>query len=277
MKAFFLQLSLLAVGIPAFAQSFQAPLPAVPHDLVLIAHRGDHTAAPENSVASIAAAIRAGVDYVEMDLRTTRDGFLVLNHDASVDRVTNGKGNVKDLTLAQLKALRVKPTDSSDTHEYHITEFRDALAACSHRMNIYLDFKDADVPQALAQIREAGMEKNVVVYLNQPAQYQQWRNAAPAMPLMTSLPESITTVKQLDAFFAATSIQVIDNIPPQVLMGALHKKGVAIWVDVQSRTEGPESWNKALASGVQGLQTDHPAALVTYLRSRGMLQPPAGR
>jgi len=273
MKTFFLPLLLLC--IQASAQSFPAPLPAAKNDPVLIAHRGDHTSVPENSVAAIEAAIRCGVDYVELDLRTTRDGFLVLCHNASVDHMTNGKGNVKDLTLAQIRALRVKATDSTDTHEYHIAEFREALAACRHRMNIYLDFKDADVPQTLAQIREADMEKNVVVYLNHPSQYGQWRAAAPTIPLMATLPDAITTVEQLDAFFSSTPIEIIDNIPPAAVQSALRKKGVAVWVDVQSRTEGPQSWNEAMARGVQGLQTDHPEALVAYLRSRNQHAEPA--
>src|SRR5207244_9942203 len=61
---------------------------------VVVAHRGVHTSAPENSLASVREAIALGVDMVELDVRTTRDGRLVLLHDETVDRTTDGSGRV---------------------------------------------------------------------------------------------------------------------------------------------------------------------------------------
>ena len=57
---------------------------------------------PENSVATIQEAIQLGADYVELDLRTTKDGFLILSHNETVDSKSNGVGKVSDLTLAEI-------------------------------------------------------------------------------------------------------------------------------------------------------------------------------
>jgi glycerophosphoryl diester phosphodiesterase len=59
------------------------PMPAPRHPYIVVAHRGDHEHAPENTLAAFANAIKAGVDYVEIDLRTTVDSQLVIMHDAS--------------------------------------------------------------------------------------------------------------------------------------------------------------------------------------------------
>src|SRR4051794_26964468 len=83
----------------AEAQDLLSPLPLVKNGFVVISHRGNHVSVPENTLASLEAAIASGADYAEIDLRTTKDGFLVLSHDASVDRMTDGKGNVKDFRL----------------------------------------------------------------------------------------------------------------------------------------------------------------------------------
>lgn len=236
-------------------------LPASRHPFVVIAHRGDHTHVPENTMAAIEDAILHGVDYVEIDLRTTKDGFLVLSHDASVGRMTGSQGKVSELTLAQIRQLVIPGG-------YHIPEFKDVLRICKGRVNIYLDFKEANVAQTWKQIVEAGMERQIVVYLNKPEQYGQWQQAAPDMPLMTSLPDDVHTPGQAVQFLQQKKIAVLDNVYDTTLLKAVRKLGIAVWLDVESDTEGPVVWEKMLGQGIQGMQTDHPEALMDYLSLR---------
>lgn len=72
---------------------------------LVIAHRGASGSCPENTVPAFLQATKAGCDIIELDLRMTRDGHVVVLHDASVDRTTDGQGMIADLTLAQVKAL----------------------------------------------------------------------------------------------------------------------------------------------------------------------------
>ncbi len=244
-----------------------APLPAVKNAFVVIAHRGNHVDVPENTVASVKEAIKSGADYVEIDLRTTKDGFLVLSHDATVDRMTDGKGNVKDLTLAEIKNLSIVGHARTGDHKaYRIPEFKEVLEACKKRINIYLDFKDADPAETYRQLKEAGMEKQVVVYLNKAEHYRQWRNAAPAMPLMSSLPAEVKTAAQFGFFLGQVKIEVLDNVYDTALQAVAREKGVAVWLDVQGPDETPALWKQALDKDIQGVQTDHPGALITYLK-----------
>jgi glycerophosphoryl diester phosphodiesterase len=76
-----------------------------PRAKVVIGHRGDRTHAPENTLESIRHALALGVDAVEFDLHVSRDGVLVLMHDATLDRTTDGSGPIALRTLAQLKKL----------------------------------------------------------------------------------------------------------------------------------------------------------------------------
>ena len=71
----------------------------------LQAHRGVSTDAPENTMAAFRAAVELGVDQIETDIRVSRDGELVLIHDATVDRTTNGSGRVDSMTLEELRSL----------------------------------------------------------------------------------------------------------------------------------------------------------------------------
>ncbi|OME10751.1 hypothetical protein BSK60_23915 [Paenibacillus odorifer] len=75
---------------------------------MIAAHKGDWRGHPENSLSGIQSAIDMGVEMVEIDVRKTSDGKIVLMHDPDVNRTTNGTGDVMNLTLAQIKALKLR-------------------------------------------------------------------------------------------------------------------------------------------------------------------------
>ena len=75
--------------------------------VIVVAHRGDWRNAPENSLQAIQNCIDMGVDMVEIDVRQTKDGQLVLMHDVTVDRTTTGTGKVSELTWEYLQGLQL--------------------------------------------------------------------------------------------------------------------------------------------------------------------------
>src|SRR5260370_483413 len=83
------------------------PVPKPRHRFTVVCHRGNHVAYPENSMAAYEEAIKVDADYIEIDLRTTKDGQLISMHDATVNRMTDGTGAVKDLTFAEIEKLKV--------------------------------------------------------------------------------------------------------------------------------------------------------------------------
>ena len=260
-----------AVLISALAISFtanaQQVLPDTKHKTIVIAHRGNHVIAPENTLAAAREAITAGADYLEVDLRTTKDGHLVVLHDASVDRTTNGAGKINAMTLDEAKHLQVFNRNKK-THR--IPEFKEMLTLCKNKIHLYLDFKDADVAETWKQIKAAGMEKQVVVYINKESDYEEWTKVAPHVPLMSSLPKDIDNKEKLAGYLHQKHLKVIDNLPNPALSASAEELGVQVWLDVQSPTEGPVTWKEALSKHVHGLQTDQPAALIKYLKDAGL-------
>ena len=243
-------------------QEQTAPIPVSKNGFIVISHRGSHLIKPENTIAAFEDAITAGADYVEMDLRTTKDGYLVLCHDENVNRVSNGKGNVKDLTLEEIAKLDLPGKDGKI---YRMPQFVDVLKICKGRINIYLDFKEADVAASYRQIKAVGMEKQVVVYLNKVEQYLAWRKLVPQMPLMTSLPQSVATRADLTALLDKMQLEGLDNIKDSNMLAATRANGIYVWLDVQGKDENPAKWKEAMSKGIQGVQTDHPAEMVKYL------------
>ena len=112
------------------------------------AHRGAMAYAPENTLAAFEAAIAQGAYRIEFDIRRTRDGELVVIHDATVDRTTDGSGAVADMTLAEVKRLR--------SGDQPIPTFAEAIDCMRDRARLLVEFKEGDLAeQAVRQIEAA--------------------------------------------------------------------------------------------------------------------------
>lgn len=92
------------------------------------AHRGAHDTAPENTLYGIQEAVDLRAPMIEIDLRLSRDGVLVLMHDETVDRTTNGQGRVADLSLEELKRLDAGGWKEAEFAGARVPTFREALA-----------------------------------------------------------------------------------------------------------------------------------------------------
>jgi glycerophosphoryl diester phosphodiesterase len=249
----------------------QARIPKSKNSFIVIAHRGNHVAAQENTLAAFQNAINVGADYVEIDLRTSKDSQLVIMHDGTVNRMTNGIGKVSDLTWAELKQLNVIEKNHPEWPEQSIPLFSEVLKLCKGKINIYLDFKNADVNASYQALKKAGMQHSVIVYINAPHQLVEWKKIAPQIPLMVSLPDSVQSAAQLNSFLEQYKIHLLDGSYKEYtveMVNAAKAKNIPVWPDIQSATEGPEQWEKAINFGFTGLQTDHPEAMVNYLKNK---------
>lgn len=244
------------------------------HPIAVIAHRAGRALAPENTLAAIRNAIRIGVDYVELDIRATRDGVLVVMHDRTVDRTTNGQGAVKELDFATVRALDAGIKYSSGYGGEKVPTFDDVLALCKGKVNVYVDHKEAPTDQLLAAIRKHGMERHVVVY-NSPAALAEWKRLAPRIPVMPSLPDEYRRDGGVAEFEKTLRAEVLDgNIVEWTkdLVDQAHALGIKVYVDNLGENDNGEGFRKAIAMGVDGIQTDYPDQLAAYLAAN----PPAG-
>jgi len=125
--------------------------------MLKIGHRGARAYEPENTLRSFRKAIELGVDAVELDVRRTKDGKVVVIHDAKVDKTTNGKGSVSELTLNEIKQLVTEKGEKVPTLE-------EALDFLDRKVKILMELKETGFEkEVLRQIRERGLENNVVI------------------------------------------------------------------------------------------------------------------
>ena len=125
--------------------------------MLKIGHRGAAGHVLENTLGSIEQAIEIGVDYVEVDVQSTRDGRSVIVHDSTLDRTTNGKGRVNRLTLSEIKQLR-----TLDGQEIPTTE--DVLACCRNRAGLILELKAKGLAESIAKIVTGSEFRGPLIY-----------------------------------------------------------------------------------------------------------------
>jgi glycerophosphoryl diester phosphodiesterase len=244
-----------------------ADLPQPRHSFIVIAHRGNHTRAHENTLTAIEHAIEAGVDYVEIDVRRTADGNYVLMHDNTVDRMTDGHGPVAQMTLAQLQSLHVHDLKRPQIPPDQLPTFYEALRAIKGRINIYLDFKEGDRAAVAKAIRDAGVTKQILVY-DDADSVEEWRRVAPELPLIVSPPKDARTPQQLANFVSKYGVEVLDGSwegYSREMVEAAKRVGVQTWPDIQSALEDAHYFEKIIALGFTGVQTDHPEELIGWL------------
>jgi hypothetical protein len=133
--------------------------------ILTCAHRGYHKNAPENSLQSIQDAINEEIEMVEFDIRETKDGKFVLMHDSTLERTTNGAGNVSDFTLAELQQLKLKDNSGVLTDE-KIPTLQEALALGRGKIYYDLDISNDKVSfdRIYPVVKQYGMIKQSLFY-----------------------------------------------------------------------------------------------------------------
>lgn len=120
--------------------------------VTVVAHRGGASLGPENTLATIGRGIAAGAEMVEIDIHQTQDGELVVCHDESVDRTTNGKGLIRDMKIDEIRAVNIIDNDGNVTGE-RIPTLDEVLAYIDGRARLLIEIKrgDKDIYQGIEQ------------------------------------------------------------------------------------------------------------------------------
>jgi glycerophosphoryl diester phosphodiesterase len=243
--------------------------------IVAISHRGEHLHHPENTMAAFQAAIDSGADYFETDIRTTADGKLILMHDRTVDRTTNGTGQVSEMTFEQIRSLDAGAKFSPTFANTKVPTFEEALKLAHGKIGVYVDTKEADPKLLVDTIVRADMQDHVVIYGHPSllAEVQKLRADLKLMPEAESAENCKTLLATLRVKVMAFDAS---DFQPDTIDCA-HKAGVQIYVDRLGSADNPEAWQKAIDLGAAGIQTDLPAQLVSYLRAQQLGTHPEGK
>lgn len=255
--------------------------------VMVVAHRGCWQGTSENSLDAIETCIAAGVDMVELDVRATRDGKLVLMHDATVDRMTNGSGRVEDMDWAQLRKLRLREGGGRGTPvtKRRIPTFEDALRAARNRILINVDAKSSLSASVLTLVDGASTRAQILFKAEAPAARilaeSAWASTVRFQPILRQpyMTDPANLVATYDALKPVSyEIDVKDHAFTAAIAPLFHERCARYWVnslsgrvfDDRDALKDPDAvWGRLVAMGVDAIQTDEPLALRAWLRRTG--------
>ena len=258
--------------------------------VLVAAHRADWHAAPENSLGAIQSCIDNGVDIVEVDNKLTKDGFLVIMHDQTVDRTTNGKGKVSDYTLAEIKKLRLKDKDGNLTEE-RIPTFEEVMNLCRGKVMVNIDQSYYYWDKVMEILKKTnttaqGMMKSGLPYDKVVADHGNIFGQIAYIPVVSLDREGAE--KTVDGFLGKCPVVecCFEKVTPKVLqlMQKIADHGSRVWVntmwaslngghdDITAYKDNnfKDTWEWLVQAGVNVLQTDYSPQMVTYLTQHGM-------
>ncbi len=227
----------------------------------IIAHRGFSSAAPENTLAAFREAIAVGADYFELDVHQSRDGHLMVIHDATVNRVASGgeQGKVADMTLRELRKIRAGyPRRFEDNFpQERIPTLRRALRTAKGKIKVCVEIKVEGIEEATMQIiRRLRMEDEVIIFSFHYSVLEKFRELDADIPLLYLRSVVDSTVIADAAAIRASAIGA--GRPTKVtaeLLQTVHAKGMELW---QWTINDPTDMQYLLEVGADGIITDYP-------------------
>ena len=229
--------------------------------LMVAAHRGAHSRAPENSLAAIEAAIAEGADIVEIDIAVTRDGTPVLMHDRTVDRTTTGKGRVEDKTASEVAALRLKTRGDRPSDEAPPTLAR-ALALACGRILVDLDLKSERLGPIVEVVNASGMRATSLYFDSDPGVLARVRSVDPAARIMVRLTTDMTLAELLARGGAAQVVHADPESLSTETRAEIARLGLRVWLNSLGEADerllagDPTGIEDLLRLGATILQTD---------------------
>jgi len=243
--------------------------PGCPY-VLSVAHRGAARHAPENTLAAIDAALELGSHAVELDVRTTSDGVLVLMHDGTVDRTTDGTGDIGAMSWAEVQQLSV-PSEFAAWPDQAVPSFVEALEHIDGRLVVDVDVKDAAAEALAADIQAAGMVDRVFLLTKSVEKADAYRAADPDIAIMPNLDSSDELADYAHAEPELAEADFLDIAEAASVFAEaevrLFTHGLGFEAVAAGNGSIEDSWQGMVDDGAQIIQTDYPELLVPFLEA----------
>jgi glycerophosphoryl diester phosphodiesterase len=236
--------------------------------VLVTAHRGYHADHPENSLAAVRATAELGAGFAEVDVDHTSDEILVLMHDSTVDRTTDGTGAVNQMTWAEIQQLELLDCQAGSTESCEVPRFDDTLAlALELGIMLYVDVKTERMDLVIEAIQAgpyhpAALVRDDLDKLVSPAGQDQDLLVMPPVGTLLELEAARTAIPGLLIVELASGVSDPDFTAAASSLGIKVQQDVMAHGDILGATGDYSNWKEFIDAGVFLPQTDFPQLLV---------------
>jgi glycerophosphoryl diester phosphodiesterase len=262
--------------------------------IMVTAHRGDWRDAPENSLEAYKRAVELGVDVIEIDLNETSDGVVVVMHDGTIDRTTDGKGKPSDYTLAELKKFHLRNGLGRPTRNT-IPTLEEVMLVAKGKVLVNLDKSYPYYNEAYQILKKTGTLNQAIFKTDEPyhnvrSKYGKLLDSITFMPVVyLDKPDARQVINTYQQNIKPVAFELIFQSDTSGILtnnDFIRAHGSKIWVNSlwASLNGGHEddlavedqntkdSWDWIIKHGATMIQTDRIRELLSYLRKRALHQ-----
>lgn len=233
----------------------------------IVCHKGANAVAPENTYIAAQRCIDWGMDYVEIDVRTSQDGILYLLHDPTLERTTNGKGYLHEKVSTDLEQLDAGSWFHPSFADQRLPRLEPFLRWIKGKAKIFFDVKAADPQQLIDLVYATDFAEECFFWSGSNVSMRRFRELAPTLALKLNV-QTVADVLRVHEEFRADIVEVgLDHVN-QPLIDACRERDIKVMIYHQQADV--DAFHQIVDWGVDFVNLNHGDLFAQVLRERGL-------
>lgn len=225
-------------------------------DIEVVVHRGANFLAPENTLSSARAALKYGAEWIELDVRKSKDGVLYNLHDETLDRTTDGHGPIHLVTSSEIERLDAGSWFGPAFRGLKVPRIETMLDSLKGKANVFFDVKKGTpVADLVKLVRAKGFEKNSFFWFADAKMVPEFVKLAPEMKIKVNASD-IEGIKKWQAVCRPSYVEIEPENITKNLVNYCHKNGILVMAAIQNGNE--EAYKKAIQAQPDLVNIDQP-------------------
>lgn len=225
-------------------------------DIEVVVHRGANFLAPENTLPSARAALKYGAEWIELDVRKSKDGVLYNLHDETLDRTTDGHGPIHLVTSSEIERLDAGSWFGPAFRGLKVPRIETMLDSLKGKGNVFFDVKKGTpVADLVKLVRAKGFEKNSFFWFADAKMVLEFVKLAPEMKIKVNASD-IEGIKKWQAVCRPSYVEIEPENITKELVNYCHKNGILVMAAIQNGNE--EAYKKAIQAQPDLVNIDQP-------------------
>lgn len=225
-------------------------------DIEVVVHRGANFLAPENTLPSARAALKYGAEWIELDVRKSKDGVLYNLHDETLDRTTDGHGPIHLVTSSEIERLDAGSWFGPAFRGLKVPRIETMLDSLKGKANVFFDVKKGTpVADLVKLVRAKGFEKNSFFWFADAKMVPEFVKLAPEMKIKVNASD-IEGIKKWQAVCRPSYVEIEPENITKNLVNYCHKNAILVMAAIQNGNE--EAYKKAIQAQPDLVNIDQP-------------------
>ncbi len=238
-------------------------------DIEIVCHRGANRLAPENTFASARKAIESGADYVEFDVRRSKDGVHYIIHDRTLDRTTNGTGLVSQASSVYIDGLDAGSWFGHEFAGEPVPRLYEFLKWINGKAKVYFDVKDWDLNEIIEMVYELGLEDDCFFWFGDAKMAKEFRSLDQELGLKINA----SSIEQIDSLVPVYNPDIIERGIVGLtddFIRACHERGLKLMIYIPG--DDWDGYRQAISMNIDMINLDNPDVFSNMVENEGVFK-----